>query len=213
MRCSLMPFSRRIAVTSRWLESSSPTAPSISSSVPSRILASGVFSSCDMWRRKRLRSCASSSSRWRSHSSWWPRRSRSSGPVTAMRVGEVAAAELADGAIDLPQRPAERSANSSTTISDQRQQQGRLQEQSRCACSGARAAGRAISASICWLLCCRDAIGQLPEHARTTARSSIDCGCAGGGRGLQRQGLDHGLRVSQALQLAERLGASRSRAA
>jgi len=30
MRCSLMPFARRIAATSRWLESSSPTAPSIS---------------------------------------------------------------------------------------------------------------------------------------------------------------------------------------
>ena len=84
MRCSLMPFSRRIAATSRWLESSSPTAPSISSSVPSRMLASGVFSSCDMWRRKRLRSCASSSRRLRSHSSCPPSRSRSCGPETTI---------------------------------------------------------------------------------------------------------------------------------
>ena len=83
-RCSLMPLSRRIAVTSRCPLPSSPTAPSISSSVPSRMLASGVFSSCDMWRRKRLRSCARSSRRWRSHSSWWPRRSRSRGPETAI---------------------------------------------------------------------------------------------------------------------------------
>ena len=89
MRCSLIPFSRRIAVTSRWLESSSPTAPSISSSVPSRMLARGVLSSCDMCRRKRLRSWASSSSRWRSHSSCPPRRSRSCGPVTAIVLVKV----------------------------------------------------------------------------------------------------------------------------
>ncbi len=61
----------------------------MSSSVPSRMLASGVFSSCDMWRRKRLRSCARSSRRLRSHSSCPPRRSRSCGPETAIGLVKV----------------------------------------------------------------------------------------------------------------------------
>ena len=88
-RCNLMPLSRRIAVTSRCPLSSSPTAPSISRSVPSRILASGVLSSCDICRRNRFRSWARSSRRWRSHSSWRPRRSRSSGPLTTIGCENV----------------------------------------------------------------------------------------------------------------------------
>ena len=88
-RCRRMPLSRRMVVTSRWPLCSSPTAPSISSSVPSRMFASGVLSSWDMWRRKRLRSSASSSRRWRSHSSWRPRRSRSRGPVTSIACENV----------------------------------------------------------------------------------------------------------------------------
>ena len=106
-RCSLMPLSRRMATTSRWELSRGPTAPSMSSSAPSRMLASGVFSSCDMWRRKRLRSCARSSRRRRSHSSCAPRRSRSRGPGHLDRARERAAAELADGAVDGAQRPAD----------------------------------------------------------------------------------------------------------
>ena len=50
--------------------------------------------------------CASSSSRWRSHSSCPPSRSRSWGPAPRW-VGEVALAELADGAVELAQRPAD----------------------------------------------------------------------------------------------------------
>ena len=84
-----MPFSRKIAVTSRWLLCSSPTAPSIKSSVPSRIFASGVFSSCDICRRNRFFSCARSSNRPRSHSNCAANRSRSAGPRMAMGLENV----------------------------------------------------------------------------------------------------------------------------
>ena len=86
MRCRRMPFSRRMAVTSRCAGSRSPTAPSMSSSVPSRRFASGVFSSCDIWRRKRFFSSSSSTKRVRSHSSCCPSCSRSVGPLMAMGV-------------------------------------------------------------------------------------------------------------------------------
>ena len=127
-------------MTSRWPVSSSPTAPSISSSVPSRMLASGVFSSCDMCRRNRLRSCASSSSRLRSHSSWCPSRSRSTGPSDDDVVGEIAAAELADGAIDLSQRPAQAQREQQHHDQHQRQQQRGFQEQLASRAIGLRAA-------------------------------------------------------------------------
>ncbi len=82
--CRRSAFSRRIEATSRWLSSIGPTAPSSSRSVPSRMFASGVLSSCDMWRRNRFRSRAMSSRRVRSHSSWRPRAERSAGPLIAI---------------------------------------------------------------------------------------------------------------------------------
>ncbi len=82
--CRRSAFSRRIEATSRWLSSIGPTAPSSRRSVPSRMFASGVLSSCDMWRRKRFRSSAMSSRRVRSHSSWRPRAERSAGPLIAI---------------------------------------------------------------------------------------------------------------------------------
>ncbi len=105
--CSLTPLSRRMPVTSCCWMSSCPTEPSSSSSVPSRIFASGVLSSCDMWRRNLFFSSVDSLSRCRSHSSWRPERFDVVRPADGDRPAEIAFAELANGAVDLPQRPAD----------------------------------------------------------------------------------------------------------
>ena len=197
MRCSLMPFSRRIAATSRWLESSSPTAPSISSSVPSRMLASGVLSSCDMWRRKRLRSCASSSRRCRSHSSCPPRRSRSCGPETAIGLVKVPSPS------SLMARSSWRSGRPTPTVRTSTARSASGSSSAAChsrrlrACS-VRSSSTATSVSTCALLCCAtrcDERRELREALRQLARG-------GGilGRGRLHDGLADGL-----LQLPELL--------
>ena len=71
--CSDSVFSRTMRTMSRCSGVSLPPTPSRSSSAPSRTAVSGVFSSCDTWRRKRFCCSSSSASRARSHSSRWPR--------------------------------------------------------------------------------------------------------------------------------------------
>ena len=92
-----------------------------------------------MCRRKRLRSWASSSSRWRSHSSWPPRRSRSCGPRTAIGLVKVPSPS------SLMARSSCRSGRPTPTVRTQYRDQGQRQQQPRP--TTAAACGRARSAS------------------------------------------------------------------
>src|SRR5437016_1772568 len=78
-RCSLTLLSRMMATIWRCGGASGPPTWSFSSSAPSRSTVSGVFNSCDRWRRKRFFSASSSASRRRSQSSRSPSDCRSSG--------------------------------------------------------------------------------------------------------------------------------------
>ena len=78
--CSTTVFWCRMPVTSRWLSVNGPATSSCSRATPSRMAASGVLSSWEMWRRKRALSASSSVSRRRSHSRRWPTRRTSAGP-------------------------------------------------------------------------------------------------------------------------------------
>ena len=115
--------------TSRCSVLSEPTAPSISSSVPSRMFASGVLSSCDMCRRNLLRSSEISSSRTRSHSSWRPSACRSVGPGDRDGLVEPAVSDVADGLVDLPDRPGEEHREHHDQCDRDRHQRGGLPEQ------------------------------------------------------------------------------------
>ena len=84
---------------------SGPPTWSFSSSAPSRSAVSGVFSSCERWRRKRFFSASSSASRRRSQSSRSPSDCRSSGPRTVIAAREVRAAKLPDRGVELRDRP------------------------------------------------------------------------------------------------------------
>ena len=65
-------FSRTIRTMSCCSRVSLPPTSSRRSSAPSRTAVSGVLSSCDTWRRKRVCCSSSSRRRVRSHSSRWP---------------------------------------------------------------------------------------------------------------------------------------------
>lgn len=78
--CSSAPWSCRMRTISRWLSVSGPAVPSSSSETPSFSAASGVFRSCETWRRKRALSASVSARRWRSQSSRRAMRCTSDGP-------------------------------------------------------------------------------------------------------------------------------------
>ena len=85
-----MLLSLMMATTWRCGGESGPPTSSCSSSAPSRSAVSGVFSSCDRWRRKRFFCASSSARRRRSQSSRSPSVFRSSGPLTAIGCAKSA---------------------------------------------------------------------------------------------------------------------------
>ena len=125
-----------------------------------------------------------------------------------MLVGEIAAAELADGAIDLPQRPAQAQREQQHHDQHQRQQQRGFQKQLAPRPVGLRAAGHDVGVDLL-VGQIGDAVGQIRRAARRPAASSAGPGRrAPGCRQHQRRG-SAACVIDQALQL--RLGASAAR--
>ena len=91
--------------TARCGGASGPATWSLSNSAPSRSEASGVFSSCDKWRRNRFFCASSSVSRRRSQSRRVAQVAQVLRPADADRLREVGAAELADAGVELGDRP------------------------------------------------------------------------------------------------------------
>ena len=79
---SRLPLSM-MATMLRWRALRLPASSSSSSATPSRSEASGVFSSCDTWRRKRSFCSSSACRRWRSQSISRPSSTMSCGPLIA----------------------------------------------------------------------------------------------------------------------------------
>src|ERR1700681_3137840 len=117
-------------------------------------------------------------------------------------IGKITAPQLTDGAVDLPQWPAQTQREQQYHDHDQRQQQRRLEKQLALRLVGAAAQFAGFDIDLL-IVQGGDAVGQIAQqHERLRQLGRL----TGGNRGLLHQRPDLLLRVDQALQLPGRIG-------